>query len=62
MGNSRSKTIVELEARLITETSLARKFEFEAGEVWLPKETHEWDPEENIVSLRENLAIEKGLV
>lgn len=55
--------VIDLEANLIHETPSARLFNFEAQEkVWLPKSAHEWDEDDQIVTLREAYAIEKELV
>lgn len=55
--------LIDLEARLIHETEKARRFDFGGDEpVWLPKSAHEWDEDENTVTLPEPLAIEKGLI
>lgn len=53
--------LIDLPARLITETEKARLFEFENGRAWIPKSQHEWDEVET-VTLPEPLATEKGLV
>lgn len=55
--------LIDLEARLIHETEKARRFDFGGSEpVWLPKSSHEWDAEEQTVTLPEPLALEKGLI
>ncbi len=55
--------LIDLEARLVHETEMARLFDF-GGEkpVWLPKSTHEWDEASQTVTLPEPVAVEKGLV
>lgn len=56
--------IVDLDATLQAETEKARCFKFEEGgpDIWLPKSQHEWDEHDWVVSVPENVAIEKGLV
>lgn len=59
---SRSE-FVDLSAELVHETAGARLFNFElADEVWLAKSVHEWDEFDKVVTLRKNMAIQKGLV
>ena len=56
--------MIDLDAEFVRETEKARLFRFELpdGPVWLPKAQHEWDEESGEVTLREPLAIDKGLV
>ena len=55
--------IIDLEASLVHETDQARLFDFGNEEnTWIPKSQHEWFPDDGIISLPENTAIEKGLV
>lgn len=55
--------IVDIEARFVRETELARCFDFGLDDnVWLPKSQHEWDESDNTVSLPERVANEKGLI
>lgn len=57
--------IVDLDATLHAETELARGFKFDDDQVdliWIPKSQHEWDEHDWVVSMPENVAIEKGLV
>lgn len=54
--------IMDVPGRFITETEKARKFDVGLKEaVWLPKSQHEWDEAEGIITLEEELAIEKGM-
>lgn len=55
--------IIDLEARLVAETEKARCFNFgDDDDMWLPKSQHEWDEDDNIVTLKEITALEKGLI
>lgn len=54
--------LLDIPARFITETEKARKFDVGLKDaVWLPKSQHEWDEAEGIITLSEDLAIEKGM-
>lgn len=56
-------SLVELEAALVHETAAAYLFDFvSVDSTWIPKSTCEWDEDRGIVTMRENYAIEKGLV
>lgn len=54
--------LVDLDARFLHETEKARRFEFENATVWVPKSQHEWDEDNNIVTMPEAIAQEKGLI
>lgn len=56
--------IIDLAAQLRHETEKARLFLFEMSDdpIWLPKSQHEWDPDDQTVTLKENVALEKGLI
>lgn len=54
--------LLDIPARLIVETEKARKFDVGLSEaVWLPKSQHEWDAMEGMITLPEDVAIEKGM-
>lgn len=54
--------LLDIPARFIAETEKARKFDVGLKEaVWLPKSQHEWDEAEGIITLPEDVAIEKGM-
>lgn len=56
-------TLTELEAVLVHETAGAYLFDFGLDDnMWIPKASCEWCPEDGIVTVRESYAIEKGLV
>lgn len=60
---SKRDSLVDLEAELVHSTAKAYLFDFGLDEdVWIPKEACEWYEDDGIVSMRENYAIEKGLV
>lgn len=55
--------VIDLEARLIGETEKARRFDFgDDKPQWLPKSQHEWDEDDQTVTLPEWIAVERGLV
>ena len=57
--------VVDLDAKLHAETEKARGFkfsEYQVGLIWIPKSQHEWDEHDWVVTMPENVAIEKGLV
>jgi len=55
--------IVDIEASLVHETDAARLFDVGNDDnVWIPKSQHEWDPRDGVISLPENVALEKGLI
>lgn len=58
------KPLVDLEVILLHETEAARLFKFDADKdpVWIPKSQHEWYPEEDLISLPESVAVEKGMI
>lgn len=54
--------LLDIPARLVVETEKARKFDVGLkDQVWLPKSQHEWDESEGIITLPEDVAIEKGM-
>ena len=57
------KELVDLDAKLLTETEKAYKFDVGEDEpVWLPKSQCEWDIDSQQVTMPMWLAMDKGLV
>ncbi len=55
--------LVDIEVRVITETSKSYLFDFGGKEpVWVAKASCQYNALEDIVTMREALAIEKGMV
>ena len=54
--------LVDISGELKFETERAYLFFDGVREAWLPKSQCEWDADRKIMTLPENIAIEKGLV
>ena len=63
MSRASRSTLIDISAELVLETADAGLYNFEMAEkVWLPKSQHEYDADEELVTLEERLAIQKGLI
>lgn len=64
MSHTKKKQLVDLKYKAIVhETPAAWLISFDPDEepVWFPKDAVEVDEEDNIVTMREGLAVEKGV-
>lgn len=63
MSRSARSTVVDIEVALVHETFAAWLVSVDGGaSVWVPKSVADFDPADNLLTLPEAVAVEKGLV